>query len=412
MFSFALIFSMIASVLHAAEYYVVIGAFEKESNAREFTSEVRNFFVDVSYSFSDTRKFYYVHVLKTTRKEEARNWTLYLKSEKGFKDAWVFSEANDDRSDTNIVAALSAHRAPRYSPDQIVALDHGLGRLSSASNVELSTYNEKSVRDASISEMAWTNQWGIGYIADLKNDEASELNQLAEGQLFKFIVEDSKGQTLPAEVMLVDFERIKKITSFDNGGYAAIRGTKPNQMVTFVCEVLGFKPETRMYNIDHLSRGRDVHKNEDGIWEVRFKLKNMDVNEFSFMNKTSFYEDAAILQPSSKEEMDKLVALMKSNPEYKIIIHSHSNPGGSREIKFPEGEDAFDLSSSFSKRASVKKLTKARAATLRNYLVAHGISKKRIGIIGWGGFELLAESTGPDSDINERVEIELTDDGK
>lgn len=374
-----LIFTAFAPSVQAAdEYYVVIGTFEDESNAREFTNEIRTFFSHASYSFSDTRKLYYVHVLKTTRKEEARNWTLYLKNEKGFKDAWIFTETHEERKEREVYV-YSARRAP----------------------------------EASTSEMAWKNQFGVDYIPDIRGRDAVKVKQrLASGHVFKFIVEDNAGKQIPAEVMLVDFEKIKIIESFDNGEHAAIRGTRRNQMVTFVCEVLGFKPETRMYNIDHLSRGRDVQKNKDGVWEVKLKLKKMGVNEFSFMGNTSFYKDAAVLQPSSKEQVQDLLSIMKSNPGYEIIVHSHCNPGGSREIMVPQGKDFFDLSKCSSKRGSARKLTKARAATLRDYLVANGIAKKRIRIIGWGGLEPVAKSTGPDADLNERIEIELTDNGE
>ena len=80
---------------------------------------------------------------------------------------------------------------------------------------------------------------------------------------------------MPSEVMLVNFEKMKKLASFQPGENVAIKGTKPEQMVTFVCDVLGYHQETRMFNLDHLSRGKDVTKNEQGIWEVRIKLKKL-----------------------------------------------------------------------------------------------------------------------------------------
>src|SRR5688500_9968370 len=119
--SLVMAFTLLASLAQAAEYYVIIGAFTYESNARRFTNTVRSmFFKDVSYSFNGGRKLYYVHVLKTDRKEEARNWSFYLRNEKGFKDAWVLTQAESNsyahvESNSHALAASpDAQHGPRY----------------------------------------------------------------------------------------------------------------------------------------------------------------------------------------------------------------------------------------------------------------------------------------------------------
>ena len=102
------VFSM--ATVQAAQYYVVIGSFVEESNARRFTGAVRESFQEVSYTFIQSKKLYYVHVLRTSRKEEARKWSLYLRREKGFKDAWVLTEAGP--ADQQVTTAN--HQRPRF----------------------------------------------------------------------------------------------------------------------------------------------------------------------------------------------------------------------------------------------------------------------------------------------------------
>ena len=104
------------ATVQAAQYYVVIGSFVDESNARKFTGAVRQSFHDVSYTFNQSKKLYYVHVLRTSRKEEARKWSLYLRREKGFKDAWVLTEAGP--ADQQVTTAN--HQRPRL-PIELVA---------------------------------------------------------------------------------------------------------------------------------------------------------------------------------------------------------------------------------------------------------------------------------------------------
>jgi outer membrane protein OmpA-like peptidoglycan-associated protein len=406
-----LIFSVSASSLQAAEYYVVIGTFAQEVNARNFTSELRSSFTDASYSFHPGRQVYYVYVLRTPRKDEARGWTSYLRTEKGFKDAWVLTSGSESAVPASPLVARETNHFNGIKEKTTSTLE-GPVLASAATDSKFVRYTEEIPDETYASEMVWINQGGIDFIPHIGDRNVRHAKkQLTSGHVFKFIVEDSEGKIIPAEVMLVDFEKIKKIAGFNNGEHAAIRGTRRNQMVALVCDVLGFKPETRMYNIDHLSRGKEVRKNKEGIWEVRFRLRKMEENDFSFMNKTSFYKDAAVMQPSSEKEVEALLSLMNANPGYKIIIHSHCNPGEKREIKVPDARNFFGVTGSSSRFGSDRRLTKERAATLRNYLLAHGIDKKRIDIIGWGSKELLAKPASADSEINERIEVELADDG-
>ena len=232
--------------------------------------------------------------------------------------------------------------------------------------------------------------------------------QTNSNNLFTFVVEDEKGREIQAEVMLVDFEKARRIAGFDTGEFAAIRGTRREQMFTLVCDVLGYAQETRMYNIDHLSRGRDIQKNEQGIWEVRFKLKKMELHDIAFLNRTTFHADAAVLESASQKELDELTAFMKKNPSAKIIIHAHCNPGSKRTLKVPATEtNYFNVDGAATVQGTDKKLTKMRASVVRNYLLAQGIEGKRIGMVGWGGLEPLVSTTGPETKLNDRVEFEL-----
>ena len=77
-------FLLITIGVSATEYYVVIGSFARESNARTYTGTIRQLFREATYSFHEDTRLYYVHVLRTKRNEEARNWSLYLRHDKAF----------------------------------------------------------------------------------------------------------------------------------------------------------------------------------------------------------------------------------------------------------------------------------------------------------------------------------------
>src|SRR5688500_703045 len=387
--------------VQAAQYYGVTGSVVEESSARRVTGAVRQSFRDVSYTVHRSKELYYVHVLRTSRKEEARKWSLYLRREKGFKDAWVLTEAGS--VDEHI--ATANHQGPRFQSSFASSALHASMPPRSApelSTRKLSTQESAPqellspvyadaapvihrVSDASNATASWTVAGDLAFLSNVGDTRISGMGSSQFVKLFRFIVEDAKGTSIPSEVMLVNFEKIKKLASFQAGENVAIKGTKPEQMVTFVCDVLGYHQETRMFNLDHLSRGKDVTKNEAGIWEVRIKMKKLGVHEIGVMNKTIFHKDAAILETSSRAELDELVTLMKNNPDYKIILHSHCNPGANRPLKISASDDNyFDLEAAVEKNGSDKLLTKKRAELVRNYLIHHGIDKKRVGVGAWG----------------------------
>ena len=398
-----MLFTMVSLSLTAAEYYVVIGSFAEESNARRFAKTISSTFKEVTYSFNQARKVYFVHVMKTTRKEEARNWSLYLRNEKGFRDAWVLAFP-EDHQNTVATSEEGDGRTPRYSQHMLQQFADTRALASSSSIDEMGKYDVFTVENASSRNIAWTVDGDISFATGIRNLRG-EL--LSSSQRFKFIVETPEGKILPSEVMLVNFEKVKKIASFQPGEEVAIRPARKNHIVTFVCDELGYGMETRMFNMDHLSRGRDIQRNKDGVWEVRFKLKKLELNELSFMNKTRFYKDAAVLEPSAETQMNDLVLMMQTNPGYKIVIHTHCNAGTRRNIKLPLDKNYFNLENAVDKAGSDKLLTRKRAEVIRTYLMNHGIDKKRIGMVGWGSTDPLVESTASDAHINERIEIEL-----
>ena len=397
-------FLLVAGTATAAEYYVVVGAFSKESNARRFTGSVRQLFREATYSFNKNRRLYYVHVLRTTRRDEARSWSFYLRREKGFKDAWVLTDAEVDSG--NDVA--ESHGQPRFESTHHLATypDAGVGSAPPRAEAE-----SGSGRPSAMDELgaSWKLSGDIAYLNNVGETPTSAMKASGFVRLFRFVVENAKGERVPSEVMLVNFEKIKKIAGFQPGQNVAIKGTKPEQMVAFVCDVLGYIQETRMYNLDHLSRGKDITRGDDGVWEVSFKLKKMSVNDISVMNKTFFYKEAAILEESSRKELDELVTLMKRHPFYKIILHSHCNPGVNRLLKFPSTDtNYFDPGNIIEKQGSDKLLTRKRGEVVRNYLVENGIDKKRIGLVAWGSMEPVVTNNSEDAHINDRIELELT----
>ena len=145
---------------------------------------------------------------------------------------------------------------------------------------------------------------------------------------------------------------------------------------------------------------------------VEFPLHRLTKGNIVTMYNVFFYRDAAIMKSTSIFQLDELVAMLKENPNYSIMIHGHTN--GNYYGKYTvvaEGEDLFSRSpSNETKMGSATTLSEERAAIIKRYLIEHGISEDRMKVKGWGGKSMLYAKNDKDAIKNVRVEVEILED--
>jgi len=104
------------------------------------------------------------------------------------------------------------------------------------------------------------------------------------------------------------------------------------------------------------------------------------------LNHILFVLGKAILLPTSNMELDNLLTFMEQNPQIKILIGGHTDSQGSYTLN--------------------KKLSKARAAAVRDFLMTKGISNNRLESEGYGPDKPVASNkTDMGRRLNRRVEI-------
>ena len=96
--SYRFLFVIIIFLSHASlaqdtftPYYVVIGGFKSEENARMYCNHAQEQNLPAVYAFNEERQMYYVYVRATQTKEIADDILARLRSSSVFKDAWVFN---------------------------------------------------------------------------------------------------------------------------------------------------------------------------------------------------------------------------------------------------------------------------------------------------------------------------------
>lgn len=106
------------------------------------------------------------------------------------------------------------------------------------------------------------------------------------------------------------------------------------------------------------------------------------------LNFISFARAESMLLPESYSELDKVVKMMQENPNVKIRLEGHTEIYGNKK--------------------ALKKLSKERVISVRNYLANKGVAKKRIDYKAFGAERPLStDNTEEARKLNRRVEIRV-----
>lgn len=121
---------------------------------------------------------------------------------------------------------------------------------------------------------------------------------------------------------------------------------------------------------------------------VVLRLEPLEMGRTIRLDNVLFARGKAVILKSSFEELDRVVEMMKSNPEIKIRLKGHTDGNGDKSQNL--------------------KLSEERALSAKKYLMSKGVSRKRIESQGYGGEEPIASNATEETRrLNRRVEIEI-----
>jgi outer membrane protein OmpA-like peptidoglycan-associated protein/tetratricopeptide (TPR) repeat protein len=124
-----------------------------------------------------------------------------------------------------------------------------------------------------------------------------------------------------------------------------------------------------------------------------FKLFKLEKNTTVKVDNIYYDYNSAVLKPESAAELNKLVAILRDNPNMRIELGSHSDS---------RGGDAYNLT-----------LSEKRAKSAVDYLVGQGVAKERMVSKGYGETVLLNQCddgvpcTDEQHAINRRTEFKI-----
>ncbi len=386
--------------------YVVIGAFSILKNAEEFVGRAKAEKYPATFAMNTNRQLYYVYVDQTDDKSAAFEEALKLRKESAYWDTWVYSgllggEYGQAIRASGVRGGKDINPSTGKRMEDVTIED----RISS---VLVEASPETIVQDTvqvNVDESEITS-------GQEKRKKEEELVVKAGSKAFLFKVTSAlRGKEIAGEVNMVDPEKSRKLGAYGTNELVVIKQPSPSGQVGFECEIFGYRKEQKQVDFNDPAKTELVSIGDKGEVVVPFDLVRLRKGDVSILYKVYFFKDAGVMRPDSREEIDRLVEMMKENDKYKIRIHGHTNGGGAGKIiALGEEKNFFSLIGSDEGHGSSKKLSEVRAETVREYLITAGIDKSRMQIKAWGGKRGIYDKNHAQAHNNVRVEIEILED--
>lgn len=120
--------------------------------------------------------------------------------------------------------------------------------------------------------------------------------------------------------------------------------------------------------------------------QLAFELEPIIEGNTVTLDHVLFEQGKATLIQGSEKELDLVVEMMKYNPDVSIYLSGHTDNQGKSSLNVALSED--------------------RVQTVMEYLMNHGVSKKRISGKGYGGMKPIASNASAETrKLNRRVEF-------
>ncbi|MGC4021416.1 MAG: OmpA family protein [Cyclobacteriaceae bacterium] len=252
------------------------------------------------------------------------------------------------------------------------------------------------------------------YIPNPTPKPITKPQHLGNTPVFFSVIQKSSKRVLEGSVKIIDTETNKLLGSVKANGYFNIADPKSKTGdITLQASVFGFNDLTQHMNYKDTERDT---ANKDvtlfgNFFMLAFEMERMNSGAKATLSGVSFFNEAAIMVPASREQLNNVLDMLNENPSMKIRIEGHTNGGGRGDIiMVGPSKNYFNLAKDQkSKKGSSKELSQARAEVIKSWLVDQGIADARIETLGWGGEKPIYDSKSSLARKNSRVELVVMD---
>ncbi len=362
----------------ARGYYVIVGTFAVKKNAARLTSSLVKQGVSASYGFLESRNLFYVYTHKDEDASVCIKEATTLRQQEQYADAWVrFIEGVTPEKDT-------VHAITKAIVEEPV---------------------QKIIQTPASEEV----------IEESEPEAAQEIIQhekvtLGNTEVFLSLYNSRNDRVAEGKVEVIDTDRGRSITQVPGNTYLILPDPKSKSgELSLICDVVGYRKIQKEINFNNPTADSTFITYMGTSLVANFELVQYQKGDIRTLYNIYFFNDAAIMMPESKFELNSLLQMMMDNPNFRIRLHGHSNGNYSGKIiKRGNTGDFFSVAVDANTTiGTAKQLSDSRAQAIADYLVANGVEASRVEVKAWGGKRPLYDKKGPQAKKNIRVEVEV-----
>ncbi|MFM9840454.1 MAG: OmpA family protein [Cyclobacteriaceae bacterium] len=392
-------------------YYIVVAAFlsGQENFAQRHSSKLNDEGKHSKYGFDAARGFYYVYLDYYTDFSESINQMLAVRKEGGFGDAWVRIIKEGTEAQVDVVAKEEPKQEEKKAAKQEEKKTEGPVVVRVEEQKEEPAKIVPVVEPAPAPVVVELTE----VVPNPKADPVYLPQTLKNTQAFFSLYNATNGRVLDGEIEVIDTDRSKLISKMKANTYLNLPDPKSKSgKLTLIGSSFGYRKiqhEMNYYNTeaDTLQEDIDLVGN---YYMVKFDMSRMVKGDIATLYNIYFYNDAAVMIPESKYELNNLLQMLQDNPKYRIMLHGHTNGNGRGKIIYVGKEkDFFAITKDdvIKESGTAKELSGARAQVIKDWLVTQGIDVTRVETKAWGGARMLHDKDSQNARRNVRVEVEV-----
>ena len=373
-------------------YYVVVGAYAKtrENIAQNYVEVLRLKGHSAKYGFNSSRNLYFVYLTYFDNLKESLQEMKRTRSEGEFTDAWV-RVVTGDISPKVATANPSDEEPKNPAPKKEIP--------ETPPTEELANRNDKDSGDQEFT------------VTDNPEIVQYPVMTLGNTEVFLSLYNARNNRIVEGEVEVIDTERSRLMTRVKGNEYLVLPDPKSKSgQLTLICEAFGYRKiqEEINYPLPLADTVKPYIDLMGTTLVINFDLVRYHKGDISTLYNVYFFNDAALMLPESKFELNSLLQLMNENQNYRIMLHGHTNGNYTGKIlTMGPDHNFFSIEGASQRVGTAKDLSRSRAEVIRDYLASNGVDPSRMEIKAWGGKRPLYNKNSANAKKNVRVEVEI-----
>ncbi|MBX2942053.1 MAG: OmpA family protein [Cyclobacteriaceae bacterium] len=402
-------------------YYVVVAVYRlgQEAYAESYINSIDKEGIDAQYGADIRRKYLYVYLDYYKDFDESIKEMLTARKKTGFEQAWVRVMKDDLDTNINLLTKAESEKEQSVviaSKEKTVIIPDEIEKKAEAeidenvSNVESKPIINEIEKEQIIEELASKEN-----APTLEEAVTATPKSVAAASVYLSLYNSTNNHQIEGEVEVIDVDRARLVDKVKGNENINLPDPKSKSgKISLIANVFGYRPIQHEIYYNRIPDDSTNHFIEwsDNHYVIKFGMSRYHKGDIHTLYNVFFYNDAAIMLPESKYQLNSLLTMMNENPNYRIKLHGHTNGNArGRIITMGPSKSFFSLANDVKDgTGSAKELSKQRAEVIKYWLVSQGVAADRIEIKAWGGGRMIYDKNSVNAKKNVRVDVEILEE--